>query len=61
VDLTLWLDLAVAGKSDVIEDTLITTQRDRTVQQLVKLPKFALVERLATLGIILHIRQRGTS
>jgi dihydroneopterin aldolase len=47
VDLTLWLDLSAAGKSDAIEDTL-----DRsiitTVKQLVKTSKFALVERLAT-------------
>jgi dihydroneopterin aldolase len=48
VDLTLWLDLAVAGKSDVIEDTLDYRSVISTVQQLVKTSKFALVERLAT-------------
>lgn len=48
VDLTLWLDLAVAGKSDLIEDTLDYRSVISTVQQLVKTSKFALVERLAT-------------
>lgn len=48
VDLTLWLDLAVAGKSDVIEDTLDYRSVISTVQQLVKTSKFALIERLAT-------------
>ncbi len=48
VDLILWLDLAVAGKSDVIEDTLDYRSVISTVQQLVQTSKFALVERLAT-------------
>lgn len=48
VDLTLWLDLAVAGKSDVIEDTLDYRSVISTVQQLLKTSKFTLVERLAT-------------
>ncbi len=48
VDVTLWLDLSVAGKSDAIEDTLDYRSVIGTVQQLVKTSKFALVERLAT-------------
>lgn len=48
VDVTLWLDLSVAGKSDAIEDTLDYRSIISTVQQLVKTSKFALVERLAT-------------
>jgi len=48
VDLKLWLDLSVAGKSDAIEDTLDYRSIISTVQQLVKTSKFALVERLAT-------------
>jgi len=41
VDVTLWLDLSVAGKSDAIEDTL-DYRNISTVQQLVKTSKFAL-------------------
>ena len=48
VDVTLWLDLSVAGKSDAIEDTLDYRSIISSVQQLVKTSKFALVERLAT-------------
>jgi dihydroneopterin aldolase len=48
VDVTLWLDLSVAGKSDVIEDTLDYRSIISMVQHLVKTSKFALVERLAT-------------
>lgn len=48
VDLTLWLDLAVAGKSDAIEDTLDYRSVISSVQQLVKTAKFSLIERLAT-------------
>lgn len=48
VDLMLWLDLSIAGKSDAIEDTLDYRSIINTVQQLVKTSKFALVERLAT-------------
>ncbi len=47
VDVTLWLDLSVAGKSDAIEDTLDYRSIISTVQHLVKTSKFALVERLA--------------
>jgi len=48
VDLTLWLDLSIAGKSDVIEDTLDYRSIITSVQQLVTTSKFALIERLAT-------------
>ena len=48
VDLMLWLDLSIAGKSDAIEDTLDYRSIISDVQQLVKSSKFALVERLAT-------------
>jgi len=41
VDVTLWLDLSVAGKSDAIEDTLDYRNIISTVQQLVKTSKFA--------------------
>lgn len=47
VDLTLWLDLAPAGKSDAIEDTFDYRSAIATVQQLVKTSKFALIEKLA--------------
>ncbi len=48
VDLALWLDLSVAGKSDNIDDTLDYRSIISAVQHLVKTSKFALVERLAT-------------
>ena len=48
VDVTLWLDLSVAGKSDAIEDTIDYRSIISNVQQLVKTSKFALVEKLAT-------------
>ena len=48
VDLTLWLDLAQAGQSDRIEDTLDYRGAIATVKELIKTAKFALVERLAT-------------
>lgn len=47
VDVTLWLDLALAGKSDAIEDTVDYRNIINQVQHLVKTSKFALVERLA--------------
>ena len=47
VDVTLWLDLALAGKSDAIEDTVDYRNIINRVQHLVKTSKFALVERLA--------------
>lgn len=48
VDLTLWLDLAPAGQSDDIADTLDYRHAIETVKQLVKTSKFALVEKLAS-------------
>jgi dihydroneopterin aldolase len=48
VDVTLWLDLSLAGESDVIEDTLDYRSIITSVQQLVTTSKFALIERLAT-------------
>lgn len=47
VDLTLWLDLRPAGKSDALEDTLDYRKVISTTQNIVKTSKFALVERLA--------------
>lgn len=47
VDLTLWLDLSIAGKSDRLEDTLDYRTIISTVQHLVKTSKFALLERMA--------------
>lgn len=48
VDLTLWLDLALAGESDDIADTLDYRQAIETVKHLVKTSKFALVEKLVS-------------
>lgn len=48
VDVTLWLDLSVAGKSDRITDTIDYRRIISNVQQLIKTSKFALVEKLAT-------------
>jgi dihydroneopterin aldolase len=48
VDLNLWIDLASAGESDDIADTLDYRQAIETVKQLVKTSKFALVEKLAS-------------
>ncbi|HEY9652777.1 MAG TPA: dihydroneopterin aldolase [Coleofasciculaceae cyanobacterium] len=48
VDLSLWLDLAPAGHSDDIADTLDYRHAIETVKQLVKTSKFALVEKLAS-------------
>ena len=47
VDVTLWLDLIQAGKSDAIADTLDYRLTIESVKNLVKTAKFALVERLA--------------
>ncbi len=47
VDLKLWLDLAAAGQTDAIADTLDYRNVISLVQNLVKTSKFALVERLA--------------
>ncbi len=48
IDLTLWLDLAAAGHSDNITDTLDYRRAIEIVKQLVKTSKFALIEKLAT-------------
>ncbi len=48
VDLILWLDLASAGESDDISDTLDYRVVIETVKELVKTAKFALVEKLAS-------------
>ncbi len=48
VDVTLWLDLSIAGKSDRITDTIDYRSIITSVQQLIKTSKFALVEKLAT-------------
>ena len=47
VGLTLWLDLALAGQSDRLNDTLDYRIIIATVQTLVKTSKFTLLERLA--------------
>ncbi|OAB62680.1 dihydroneopterin aldolase [Leptolyngbya valderiana BDU 20041] len=47
LDLTLWVDLAVAGKSDRIEDTLDYRGAIESVKTIVKTQKYALIERLA--------------
>jgi dihydroneopterin aldolase len=48
VNLTLWLDLSIAGSTDRLEDTLDYRATVETVQRLVKSSKFALLEKLAT-------------
>ncbi|NJK68832.1 MAG: dihydroneopterin aldolase [Oscillatoriales cyanobacterium RU_3_3] len=47
VDVTLWLDLSPAGKSDDIEHTLDYRTTISLVQELVKTSKYCLIERLA--------------
>jgi len=47
VDVTLWLDLSPAGKSDDLEHTLDYRSAITMVQQLVKDSRFLLIERLA--------------
>ena len=47
VDLTIWLNLAPAGKSDNINDTLDYRQAIVLVKDLIKTSKFFLVEKLA--------------
>lgn len=46
VDLTVWVDLATAGKSDRLEDTLDYREAIAIVKQHIKTAKFALVETL---------------
>lgn len=47
VDLTLWLNLGLAGHSDRLTDTLDYRQAITIVKNLIQEQKFALVERLA--------------
>ena len=47
VDLTFWLDLAVAGQSDELTDTLDYSTVVTLVQDLVETSKFKMIERLA--------------
>lgn len=46
VDLTLWVDLATAARSDAIEDTLDYREAIAIVKQEIKTAKYALVETL---------------
>ena len=48
VDLTLCVDLASAGQSDNIADTIDYRKAIEIVKQLVKTSKFALLEKLAS-------------
>ncbi|OPF20013.1 dihydroneopterin aldolase [Microcystis aeruginosa KW] len=48
VDLSLELDISIAGKSDAIEDTLDYRQAIEIVKHQIETSKFALVEKLAT-------------
>ncbi|MBD2257176.1 dihydroneopterin aldolase [Pseudanabaena sp. FACHB-2040] len=47
VDLTLWLDLTLAGKSDALADTHNYVYVVQAVQQLMRESRFQLIERLA--------------
>ena len=47
VDLRIWLDLAPAGQSDRIEDTLDYRSAISAVKEIIATAKFALVEKLA--------------
>lgn len=48
VDLTFWLDVALAGKSDRIEDTFDYREAIDITKKCIENNKFALVEKLAT-------------
>ncbi|NCJ07028.1 dihydroneopterin aldolase [Synechococcales cyanobacterium C] len=48
VDLTFWLDLAPAGISDTLIDTLDYREAIRQVQTLLRTARFTLIERLAS-------------
>lgn len=48
VDLTLWVDLVPAGKSDNIEDTLDYREAIAIVKQQITTAKFVLVEKLVS-------------
>ncbi|MDI9635374.1 dihydroneopterin aldolase [Geitlerinema splendidum] len=58
VELTLWLDLSVAGESDRLEDTLDYCGIITGVQQQMSTAKYALIERLAS-AIASNILQRS--
>jgi 7,8-dihydroneopterin aldolase/epimerase/oxygenase len=47
VDLTLWIDLAKSGKSDLLSDTLDYCDVIEEVQTLVKTAQYVLLEKLA--------------
>lgn len=47
VDLTFWLDLAMAGQSDELADTLDYSTIVTMVQDLITTSKFKMIERLA--------------
>ncbi|MBW4582924.1 MAG: dihydroneopterin aldolase [Tildeniella nuda ZEHNDER 1965/U140] len=63
VALTLWLDLALAGQTDCLSDTLDYRIVIATVQTLVKTSKFTLLERLAVAiaEAVLHSADLTTS
>ena len=48
VDLTLWIDLAAAGSSDDIKDTLDYREAIAIVKKQISTAKFALVEKLVS-------------
>lgn len=48
VDVTLWLNLSLAGQSDRLQDTLDYRSVIATIQHLLKTSKFALLEKLAS-------------
>lgn len=47
VDLTLWVDLQLSGKSDDLKDTVDYRNTIAIVKHIIKTSKFALVEKLA--------------
>ncbi|MFM7425169.1 MAG: dihydroneopterin aldolase [Elainella sp.] len=47
VDLTIWTDLAEAGKTDRLEDTYDYSQVVPQIQQLIETVKYQLIEKLA--------------
>lgn len=48
VDLTLWIDLTTAGKSDSIEDTLDYREAISLVKEQITTARYALVEKLVS-------------
>ena len=46
VDLTLWVDLETAGKTDNIEDTVDYREAIAATKELITTAKFALIEKL---------------